>query len=127
MGVNHRARQGRKPSGGRYISRRSKRVFEQGRLPSASTVSENNKVTMLRTRGANSKARVTRVHTVNLFDTTEKKHVKATVNKVLENAANRHFVRQNIITQGAVIETDKGKARVTSRPGQDGTVNAILL
>ena len=25
------------------------------------------------------------------------------------------------------VETEKGKARVTSRPGQDGTVNAVLI
>jgi len=36
-------------------------------------------------------------------------------------------VRRNIITKGAVIKTEKGPARVTSRPGQHGIINAILL
>ncbi|MEK6949175.1 MAG: 30S ribosomal protein S8e, partial [Nanoarchaeota archaeon] len=43
------------------------------------------------------------------------------------NPANRHFVRRNIMTKGAIIETEKGKARITSRPGQDGAVNAVLI
>jgi small subunit ribosomal protein S8e len=31
------------------------------------------------------------------------------------------------MTKGAIIETEMGKAKVTSRPGQDGVVNAVLL
>jgi small subunit ribosomal protein S8e len=36
-------------------------------------------------------------------------------------------VRQNIVTRGAVIETEAGRARVTSRPGQHGVINAVLI
>ena len=52
---------------------------------------------------------------------------KANILNVLENKANPHFIRQNVITKGAIIETELGKAKVTSRPGQDGLVNAVLL
>jgi small subunit ribosomal protein S8e len=31
------------------------------------------------------------------------------------------------VTKGAVIETGEGRARVTSRPGQTGQVNAVLV
>ncbi|MEK6848627.1 MAG: 30S ribosomal protein S8e, partial [Nanoarchaeota archaeon] len=41
--------------------------------------------------------------------------------------ANRHFIRRNIMTKGSVIDTELGKARITSRPGQDGVVNAVLI
>ena len=126
MGVNHRARDGRKPSGGRYVSRRSKRNFEKGSLPTNTTIGEN-KVKTVRTRGAGSKAKVLRVNELNLFDAKTKKHMKAKVTRVVENASNRHFVRQNVLTKGAIVETDKGNAKVTSRPGQDGTVNATLI
>lgn len=51
----------------------------------------------------------------------------ATIENVLENAANPNYVRRNIITKGAVIETSEGPARVTSRPGQSGQVCAVLL
>ena len=46
---------------------------------------------------------------------------------VVENPANPNYARRNIITKGAVIETSAGEARVTSRPGQSGQVNAVLL
>ncbi|MBN1785895.1 MAG: 30S ribosomal protein S8e [Candidatus Methanofastidiosa archaeon] len=52
---------------------------------------------------------------------------RAKVQTVLENPANIHYVRRNVLTKGAVVETDIGKARITSRPGQDGVMNAILL
>ena len=47
--------------------------------------------------------------------------------EVVENSANPNYVRQNIITKGSIIETEKGKAKVTSRPGQHGVVNAVLI
>ncbi|MFA7072263.1 MAG: 30S ribosomal protein S8e, partial [Methanoculleus sp.] len=31
------------------------------------------------------------------------------------------------LTRGAIIRTDIGRARIVSRPGQDGVVNAVLL
>jgi small subunit ribosomal protein S8e len=46
---------------------------------------------------------------------------------VKNNPANPFFARRNITTKGAVIETDIGDAIVTSRPGQDGIVNARLI
>jgi SSU ribosomal protein S8E len=46
---------------------------------------------------------------------------------VLETPANREYARRGIIVKGAIIQTEMGKAVVTSRPGQDGAVNALLL
>ena len=46
---------------------------------------------------------------------------------VVENPANPHLVRRNIITKGCVVETKLGKAKVTSRPGQEGSVNGVLI
>jgi small subunit ribosomal protein S8e len=31
------------------------------------------------------------------------------------------------VTKGAIIQTEIGKARVTSRPGQSGAINAVLI
>ena len=44
-----------------------------------------------------------------------------------DNPANRDFARRKIITKGAIIKTKRGNARVTSRPGQNGTVDAVLV
>ena len=52
---------------------------------------------------------------------------KAKIRTVLETPDNRHYARQNIITKGALIDTEMGKVRVTNRVGQDGVVNGILV
>ena len=127
MGVNHRARTGKKTTGGRYKTLRGKRNFEKGSLPVGTTNGAETKIKAVRTHGAGSKVRVLRVAAVNLYDPKSKTFAQAKVNSVSANPANRHFVRQNTITKGAIIETEKGKAKVTSRPGQDGTVNANLI
>ncbi|MDD4281670.1 MAG: 30S ribosomal protein S8e, partial [Candidatus Methanofastidiosa archaeon] len=62
---------------------------------------------------------------VNVHTPDGAKRVRLT--NVVENPANIHYVRRNVLTKGAVIETEIGKARITSRPGQDGVLNAILV
>ena len=37
------------------------------------------------------------------------------------------YVRRNIITKGAIVKTEAGLVKITSRPGQDGTLNGILV
>ena len=34
---------------------------------------------------------------------------------------------RNILTKGAFVETNLGKVKITSRPGQDGNMNGILI
>jgi len=72
------------------------------------------------------KQRLLQIDKANVFDSSG----KAKVTKILsvkENSANPHFVRMGIVTKGAIIETDLGLAKVVSRPGQDGVVNAVLI
>ncbi|MEM4281788.1 MAG: 30S ribosomal protein S8e [Candidatus Caldarchaeum sp.] len=47
--------------------------------------------------------------------------------RVVSNPSNRDYDRRKVITKGALIETAEGLARVTSSPGQDGTVNAVIV
>ena len=46
---------------------------------------------------------------------------------MVKNPTNVDYDRRGVITKGTIIETPLGTARVTSRPGQDGIVNAILV
>jgi small subunit ribosomal protein S8e len=115
-----------KASGSRYKSFRKKRMYEMGRAPALTRIDERS-LKLIRTRGGNSKARLLKTTVANVLDKKTKKFEKVKVIQVLENPANRHFVRRNIITKGAIIKTDKGNAKVTSRPGQDGTVNAVFV
>ena len=117
----------RKHSGGRYKQQgRKKKAYELGRQP-AFTKLEKRRAKYVRTKGAHKKVRLLSTDTANLFDPKAKKYEQVKIKEVVENPANRHFVRRNIMTKGTIIETEKGKARITSRPGQDGTINAVLI
>ena len=69
----------------------------------------------------------TKVATGLIIDPKTKKATKSKILSVKDNPANQHFVRRNTITKGAVVETEAGLARITSRPGQDGVVNAVKV
>ena len=83
---------------------------------------------MVKTRvvGANQKLSLLSAHEINLADK-KGKTTKIEILNVVENPANPNLVRRNIITKGCIVETKLGKARVTSRPGQEGSVNGVLI
>ncbi len=116
----------KKPSGGRTWPKRKKRKYELGR-ESAETRIGTSKRVQVAVRGSGRKLRLLAADEANITAPGSGETKKAKISSVLENPANPHFVRRNIVTRGAVIETELGRAQVTGRPGQDGTVNAILL
>ncbi|ADT83681.1 30S ribosomal protein S8e [Thermococcus barophilus] len=116
----------KKPSGGRIVLARKKRKRELGREPAFTRVGEyREERKIIRTFGGNRKVRLVQALYANVFDGGKGKKVK--ILGVVENPANRQYVRRNIITKGAIIQTEIGKAIVTSRPGQDGVINAVLI
>ncbi len=52
---------------------------------------------------------------------------KVKILTVKSNPADPNYVQRNIMNKGATITTEIGDAIVTSRPGQDGAINAVLL
>ncbi len=116
----------RKPTGGRYKKDRKKRKTEMGNRPSFAKLGDK-KIKIVRVRGGNLKPKVVSLDFANVYDPKAKKAKKAKILSILENKANPHFVRRNIITKGAVIETELGKAKITNRPSQEGTINAVLI
>ncbi len=115
----------RKASGGKYSSVKKKKSRVIGRDPLYARLGNKLKKVVLRTRGGNHINSLREIDFANVSDGKKTKKVK--IKRLVENPASRHFVRQNIITRGAIIDTDAGMAKVTSRPTRDGTVNAILL
>ena len=105
---------------------RDKRKYEMGSLPTLTKIGKQ-KITVHKTKADTRKMKVLVAQFANVLDPKTKKFVKAAIKTVDECPANRHFVRRNIVVKGAVITTEAGKAKVTSRPGQDGTVNAVLI
>lgn len=116
----------RSRSGRRIRYARGKRKFEIGRESLLTTIGAN-RLKVIRTKGNNRKIRVKTSDIVYILDPKTLKTKKTEILTVKENPANIHYVRRNIINKGAIIETKIGKAKVTSRPGQCGTINAVLL
>ncbi|VVB76090.1 30S ribosomal protein S8e [Candidatus Tiddalikarchaeum anstoanum] len=114
----------KKESGKRYKKDRGKRKFELARPPSLTHVGEK-VVRPFSVRGGNIKQRAVQLNEVTILE--GKKKTKAKITSVTANPANRHFIRMAVITKGAIVETDKGKVKVTNRPGQEGHVQGILV
>lgn len=128
MSVTHQSRLNKKPSGGRYRTKdsRKKRKYELGNLPALTTIDKFT-VETHKTKSRRIKSKVVYSDTVNVFNPSTKKYEKTKIKTVVDNPGNRHFIRRNIMTKGAVVSTDLGKVKITSRPGQHGTVNGILV
>jgi small subunit ribosomal protein S8e len=117
---------GRKFTGGRKIAMRGRRKFEIDRYPNEAIVGNKDIVTR-RVRGNNIKTAFKTTEFANVADQVSKKVMKSKILRVIKNSANKDYERRGVISKGALLETEAGTARVVSRPGQDGTVNAILL
>jgi small subunit ribosomal protein S8e len=113
-----------KRTGGRRRHSRNKRKFELGDEPTETEVDEQ-KLKVVDARGGTTKVRAISTDVASVSDGEAVR--SADIEGVAENPANPNYVRRNIVTKGAVIETSEGEARVTSRPGQDGQVNAVLV
>lgn len=116
----------RKASGGKYKKARKKRLYERVGYERQVRLGKEKRKT-LRTRGGNTKVVLLSTDSANVYDPSTKKTEKVKIKVVLETPSSRFLARRNIMTKGAIIETDKGKAKITNRPGQEGSVNAILI
>jgi small subunit ribosomal protein S8e len=115
----------RKDSGGKKRTNRKKRRFEKGFFPAETTLGKN-KSKIIRKHGGNEKIRLLAVNQANISDSSGKT-AKVEILRVIKNPANVDYDRRGVITKGTMIATPLGTARVTSRPGKDGIVNAILV
>jgi small subunit ribosomal protein S8e len=116
----------RKPTGGKRKAYRSRRKYEIDRY-AIETIVGSTEVVVKRVRGGNIKLACKSVEYANVADNYSKKVVKAKILKVVNNPANKDYSRRGVITKGCIIETEVGLAKVTSRPGQDGVVNAVKI
>ena len=117
---------GKKISGGRYHARRKKKKYELPGIKRIIKLKEAKRKT-IRGIGGNKKTVLLSANTINLIDVKTKKSKVVKIKNVLETPSNKFLARQNIITKGAIVETEAGKARVTNRPTQEGTVQGVLV
>lgn len=112
-------------TGAKIKAARGKRKYELGR-ESADTHIDDTKRKNISTTGGNRKVRLLQCNVANVTDSQGKSQQSA-IENVIDNAANEHYVRRNILTKGSIVKTALGNAKITSRPSQDGVVNAVLL
>ncbi|MEA2090389.1 MAG: 30S ribosomal protein S8e [Thermoproteota archaeon] len=125
MSVWHGNLHKRKPSGGKKRPHRTKRRFETGSFPTETMLGEP-KRKVNRRRGGNVKVRVRREQYACVSNPKTGKTKRVEILRVMKNPASVDYNRRGVITKGALIETKLGTARVTSRPGQNGVINAVL-
>ncbi len=115
---------GRKNTGGKIQLARKKRKYELGRDATHTRIGEES-TSIVRTKGGNKKIRLSAMSFVNVNDKETTKKVK--ILEVVTNPANPDLARRKVVTKGAIVKTEIGEARITSRPTQDGIANAVLL
>lgn len=117
---------GRKFTGGRIIPNRTRKKSEIDRYPNEAVVGPTKNV-VRKVRGNITKVAFKTIEYANVNDIENKKTSKVKIIRVKENPANKDFERRGVVSKGAILETEIGLAKVISRPGQHGIVNAILI
>lgn len=116
----------KKVTGGVKKQYRKKRNFEMGSLPAKTRIGERHMI-IKRARGNKKKFKLLTEKYANVTDPSSGETNKSEILRNLENPVSLDYERRGIITKSAIIETSSGRAKVTSRPGQDGVINAILI
>lgn len=115
----------RKVTGGKRKAARSRRAYERDRYPRETTIGDEETL-VYRVRGGNVKLGAKKALYANVVDDSNKVQ-RVKILAVVKNPANKEYERRQVITKGALIKTELGLAKVTSRPGQHGVVNAVLV
>ena len=113
-------------TGKRVRRSRKKKKFERGSIFLETRIGKKN-LKFKRTIGGNLKLKLLSDTKVNVSDPKTKKVRTVKVVSVDKNPANPHYVRRNVMTKGAIVKTDAGLVRITSRPGQHGVLNGVLV
>jgi small subunit ribosomal protein S8e len=120
------ARSKRKFTGKKYKYFHKKRKSELERPPIETQIGEL-KTKKQRTLGGNHKLKLFSTSYINLTDPNTNKTSKVKILRFESNIASKDYNRRHILTKGTIVETELGKARITSRPGQHGVLNAVVI
>ncbi|MCD6510881.1 MAG: 30S ribosomal protein S8e [Thermoprotei archaeon] len=126
--VIYQGRDLRKPSGGKIRPHRKRKLKAHlGRPPTETLLDTYEERRRIRVRGGNYKVRLVKAIYANVTIPERNETRRVRILRVIANPSNQDYSRRGVITRGALILTELGRAVVTSRPGQDGVVNAVLL
>ena len=114
----------RKKTGGKKRAYRSKRLHELGNHPMETSLGDTERK-IDSGRSGLKKVKLVSEKYVNVSDPSTGRTERLEVLDVVENPANVDYNRRGVITKGAIVRTERGLARIVSRPGQDGVLNAV--
>jgi small subunit ribosomal protein S8e len=115
----------RKQTGGKRRPYRSKRIYDQGRAP-VETLQGETKLKTVKGRSGIEKTKIVKAGVVNVNNPATGKTETLEILDVISNPAKADYNRRGVITKGTIIRTEKGLAKIVSRPGQDGALNAVV-
>jgi small subunit ribosomal protein S8e len=122
----HRDLNKRKFTGGKRKPYRTKRAFEAGGFASETSLDDCLRI-IRKTHGGRLKTKLLSENYANVTDHSANVTKRVKIIRVISNLVNADYNRRKIMTKGALIETSLGEAIITSRPGQEGVINAVLL
>jgi len=114
----------RKKTGGKKRTSRTKRRHEAGSPPVETKLGEVKKK-MEQGRSRIIKLKQVSTDVVNVSDPRTGQTERLRILDVVSNPANVDYNRRRVITKGTIIRTEKGLAKIVSRPGQNGVLNAV--
>ena len=116
----------RKYTGKKYKHFNKKRKRDLERQPLHTVIGEEKKKKQ-RIMGGNLKLKLFATSFVNVTDLNTNKTSKSKIVSFDSNAASQDLNRRHVLTKGAIVETELGKVKITSRPGQHGVINGVLI
>lgn len=115
----------RKKTGGKKRAFRTHRVYEQGRQPVETLFGETKRKEV---KGISriSKIKLVKADYVNVSNPETGKTDRLKIIDVVSNPANADYNRRGVITKGTIVRTEQGLAKIVSRPGQEGSLSAVV-
>jgi small subunit ribosomal protein S8e len=115
----------RKKTGGKKRAYRTKRVYEQGRQP-VETLFGDTKRKEVKGISRISKIKLVKAKYVNVSNPNIGTSERLEILDIVRNPANADYNRRGVITKGTIVRTEKGLAKIVSRPGQEGSLSAVV-
>ena len=116
----------RKKTGGRKRAYRTKRIYEHGSQP-VETLQGEAKRKIVPGISSTKKVKLVRADHVNVSNPETGMTERLEILDVVSNPANADYNRRGVITKGTVVRTANGLAKIVSRPGQVGSLSAIVV
>ena len=124
--VIYQGRSAHLATGAKYHPNAKKVKTRMGREP-IHTKAGSNRKKIVRTRGGNLKIKAYTQDKINVIDQKTKKAQLVKIKRLNDNPASVDLARRGVITKGAIVDTEIGQVKITSRPGQVGMLNGVLL